>query len=99
MGSTHVRAEFVVSGGGSDAGHLVLDLRSGTYEGSVESVLGEGTESVSVSSVSAHWPETGGYTLVASYVDVTDPIYRTASADWRYELLGVMDQDGLVDAD
>ena len=63
MGSTHalVRADFSVSGGGSDARHLVLDLRSGNYEGSVESVLGEGSfpESVSVSSVSVHWPDTG----------------------------------------
>ena len=103
MGSTHalVRADFAVSGGGSDARHLVLDLRSGTYEGSVESVLGEGLpERVSVSSVSAHWPDNGGYTLVASYVDVTEPIYvGQTSADWRYELLGVVDQDGLVDAD
>ena len=80
---------------------IVLDLRSGTYEGSVESVLGEGFPKsrclVCVCALAGHRGLHPG--RVIRRYHRPDLCRTDKRADWRYELLGVMDQDGLVDAD
>ena len=70
--------------------HIFLDLTSGSYGNVIETVLGEGNASnVVAKAVDVIWGDGTNPQVLASYVDLTDPIYATvSSSSWKYSSWG-----------
>ena len=81
--------------------HIFLDLTSGLYGNMIETVLGEGDAStVVVKAVDVIWGNGTNPQVLASYADLTDPIYADASSsDWTYEFVGLVDSQNIISRD